>query len=52
MNRQVQDLIREGQAALGTRIEVEDGDGGGMTDEGFESGEGGWEHLGSGRGKW
>ena len=54
MNRQVQDLIRQGQAALGTKIEVEDGsDGGVMTDEGFESGEGGWEHLSnSGRGKW
>ncbi|GAB7351941.1 hypothetical protein MBLNU459_g2477t1 [Dothideomycetes sp. NU459] len=40
MSRQVQDLIRQGQAALGTKFEVEDD-----TDEGFEEGDDvdGWE---------
>ncbi|KAF1353871.1 hypothetical protein BDV97DRAFT_367428 [Delphinella strobiligena] len=36
MSRQLQDLIRQGQAALGTRYEIEDTD----IDEGFEDGDG------------
>lgn len=40
MSKAVQDLIKQGQAALGTRFEVEDD-----TDEGFEEGDDGegWE---------
>ena len=53
MSRQVEDLIRQGQAALGTRFEIED-DGAGLTDEGFEEGDGegdGWVDASYG-GKW
>lgn len=57
MSRQVQDLIREGQAALGTRVEIEeDASGLRAVDEGYGgwcSGEedvdvdvGGWEEIG------
>ncbi|KAK8213598.1 hypothetical protein M8818_002901 [Zalaria obscura] len=58
MSRQVQLLIQQGQAALGTRVEVEDGRGGldaggtmhlgrdDLEDEGFGEGEGeGWEEF-------
>lgn len=44
MSKQVQDLIKQGQAALGTKFEVEDD-----TDEGFEEGDDmdGWEDAGN-----